>query len=654
MYSHKVTFALAIFWSLCTVAQKNLYDSLNALKEYAYVEPHKTKKIAEWLWQTAQKNNDISLQQAILFHLASHYYFTAQYPKSDSLYKRIIELANKNPKDTLKNLCKVRRTYILQMLDKWDSAYTLLHKLTPEIERQKDTAAWISALNSLGLQHEHQYLQDSALYYYRKALKLAERINDEYQYAYLLNNIGLLKYQGSHYLQAQQDFKESYQKAVKIKNVRLQTHTLNNLSITYIAQRKLDSAIEYLNKLVRIANKYNYIRELGIAYYNLAQCYQQKKEFDFALAYFDSSSSAIKLLPDKIYSIRPYNGYASVYQEMGKYKEAISYAQKALSLCENTIYIEDIILAHRTLFLCYESLKDYAKALYHHKEFKKYSDSLNALNRQKMIAEYQAQYQVEKKEKEIQKLEKERQKQRFKHQIALLFTSFLAISGIGAVYLYYSRQKRKAREKYAQQLTLSIEEERSRIARELHDEVGQTLSAIKNKIHIHKKELPPFIQETEKQLSDTIEQVRTIAQTLYPPYLRKVSFEKAIETLMQKVKDSTRLYYTVEIPSDLNLDHLLSQESKLHLYRIIQECVNNTIKHADATAIKISFEKKHNKLYFIYQDNGKGIVSKTQLNGMGMLSIQERVRILKGTVDLKNTDKGIKLHFTFDINDLCP
>ncbi|MCS7076396.1 MAG: sensor histidine kinase [Bacteroidia bacterium] len=642
------------FLSFYGLAQKIIYDSLNSLKEYVYTQPQKTQNLALWLLDVAKKNKDVGLEQATLFQVANHYYFTAQYSKADSLYQRVIEIGNRNSKDTLLNLCKVRRVYVMQTLGKWDSAYILLHKLVIEIQKKGDTTAWISALNSLGLQYEHHYLQDSALYYYRRGLKLAEKINDEYQYAYLLNNIGLLKYQSSHYAEAEQDFKESYQKAVKIKNMRLQTHTLNNLGITYIAQKKLDSAISYLNLLAKITKRYNYVRELGIAYHNLARCYQDKKQFNKALSYFDSSASLISLLPEKIYSIRPYNGYASVYQEMGKYKEAILYAEKALSLCQNTIYIEDIILAHQTLSLSYEALKNYIKALEHYKAYKKYSDSLTVLNKQKLIAEYQAQYQVEKKEKEIQKLEKEKQKQHFKNQIALLFISFVGICSIGVIYLYYSRHKRKMREKYAQQLTLSIEEERSRIARELHDEVGQTLSAIKNKLYIHKNELPDFIQDTEKQLSDTIEQVRGIAQSLYPPYLRKVKFEKAIETLLQRVRQNTDLYYTLEIDVPSDLGELLSQEAKLHLYRIIQECLNNTVKHAEATAVKISIEQKNHKLYLIYQDNGKGISHKGQLNGMGMLSIQERVRMLQGNMDLKNTDKGIKLQFIFNIRSLCP
>ncbi len=654
MYTYKVAYLIGFFTLLYhhqIYGQKAIYDSLNALKEYAYLQPQKTIDLAHWLLQTADKNNNIPLKQAVLFHVANHYYFTIQYTKADSLYEEVIKLGKNTSKDTLSNLCKVRKVYVLQSLDKWEEAYQMLHKQLIEIQQVKDTTAWISVLNALGLQHEHHYLQDSALFYYKKALKLAEKSNDEYQYAYLLNNIGLLKYQGQHHSQAEQDFKESYQKAIKIKHIRLQLHALNNLGITYIAQRKLDSAIFYLEIFAKTSKKYNYIRETGIAYHNLARCYQEKGQYNEALRCFDSSAALIKLLPEKIYSIRPFNGYASVYQTMGRHKEAILYAEKALKLCENTNYIEDLILAHQTLALSHEALKNYEKALHHYKEFKRFSDSLQTLNRQKLIAEYQAQYQVEKKEKEIQKLEKQRQVQRFKNHVALLSISFLAILLVISIYVYYSRQKRKSKEQYAQKLTLSIEEERSRIAKELHDEVGQILSAVKNKIHLYSKENSQ-LNDTESQLSDAIEQIRTIAQTLYPPYLRKVNFEKAIETLLQRIKENSQLFYTLEITVE-NLETWLSENSKLHLYRIIQECLNNTLKHAEANAVKITIEQKQDKLYLVYQDNGKGIQQKSQLNGMGMLSIQERVRILKGNMELKNTEKGIKLQFTFQKEHLC-
>lgn len=634
-------------------AQEQVYDSLNILKEVSANDHNRTKQLSTWLLYNANKNNNISLKQATLFHVASHYFFTAKYLKSDSLYDEIIKLGKNNPKDTLSNICKVRKGYVLQHLDKWVEAHTLLHGQLIETQRKKDTSAWISVLNGLALHYEHEYLKDSALFYYKEAMRLADKSHDEYQYAYLLNNIGLLKYTAGHYTEAEHDFKESYHKARKVKHIRLQTHVLNNLAITYIAQNKTDSAIIYLNTLIKTLKPYKHIREMSVAYFNLSRCYQEKYEYNSALLYLDSATALAQILPEKIYNIRSFNGYARIYRATKRYKEAILYAEKALSLSENTLYIEDLILAHQTLALSYEQIKNYQKALYHYKYFKQYNDSLQKLNKQKLIAEYQAQYQVEKKEKEIQKLEKQRQNQRFRNQITLLFISFFALVLIGGVYLYYSRQKRKNKEEYAQKLTLNIEEERSRIARELHDEIGQTLSAIKNKVHLHKKEYPQFMQDIEQQLADSIHQLRTLAQTLYPPYLRKVNFQKAIETLLQKVKDNTQLYYTLETNTIDELESILNNDAKLHLYRIIQECLNNTIKHAEATAIKITFEQKQDKLYLIYQDNGKGLQQKPSLNGLGMLSIQERVRILKGSMDLKSTEKGIKLQFVFQKEYLC-
>ena len=106
-------------------------------------------------------------------------------------------------------------------------------------------------------------------------------------------------------------------------------------------------------------------------------------------------------------------------------------------------------------------------------------------------------------------------------------------------------------------------------------------------------------------------------------------------------------YDTVSFPEiDENIDQLLNEDQKLNLFRIIQECINNTLKHANATAIRITTEySSNNKLILKYFDNGVGISQKSIKNGAGIYNINERIKMMNSTWKITSPSKGVLLIF---------
>jgi signal transduction histidine kinase len=212
--------------------------------------------------------------------------------------------------------------------------------------------------------------------------------------------------------------------------------------------------------------------------------------------------------------------------------------------------------------------------------------------------------------------------------------------------LKHQKEKQKLQALFSQQLIETQENEKQRISRELHDSVGQNILFIKNQLS--KTNTNNDVSAILETVNQTIAEVRNISKDLYPNQLEKYGLAAAIENLGEKVTESCGIFISADFQ---DTEQYLSKDAMIHLYRIIQEAINNAVKHAAATALRITAEKKDNKLHFLIQDNGKGfdksILAKKQQSAFGLLSMEERVKILGGKLEIETAlNQGTKLSFT--------
>ncbi|WP_370088375.1 sensor histidine kinase [Ekhidna sp.] len=185
----------------------------------------------------------------------------------------------------------------------------------------------------------------------------------------------------------------------------------------------------------------------------------------------------------------------------------------------------------------------------------------------------------------------------------------------------------------------SQEAERNRLGTELHDGVGAMLSTIKLNLEVAKRKgdiqtLGPVLGH----LDDTISQVRGISHQMMPIILDKYGLKRAVEDLFDKVSgDSLSIIIT-----QWNTEEELDRQNSLMLFRIVQELLNNTIKHADATEVEFSLAKAGSQLKIQYADNGKGFPSEVLENsqGMGLLNIKNRAQAINASVSFENKNEG--------------
>lgn len=169
----------------------------------------------------------------------------------------------------------------------------------------------------------------------------------------------------------------------------------------------------------------------------------------------------------------------------------------------------------------------------------------------------------------------------------------------------------------------------------LHDSVGQNILFIKNYIHKHGLNTP----QLDQSIDQSLEEVRNISKDLYPNQLNQYGLGTAVEALCDKVRESTNVF----VSSDIQLpeDQMVSKELKINLYRIIQECISNSIKHAAATSIRITGQMIQDRFHLMVQDNGRGFDAELLHNkaatSFGLLNMQERARILSGIFKIEST-----------------
>ncbi|MEQ6168383.1 ATP-binding protein [Ekhidna sp. MALMAid0563] len=198
--------------------------------------------------------------------------------------------------------------------------------------------------------------------------------------------------------------------------------------------------------------------------------------------------------------------------------------------------------------------------------------------------------------------------------------------------------KTKHQEEMLSATLKSQEEERNRLGTELHDGVGAMLSSIKLNLQVVNKnndlgQLKPALGH----LDETITQVRNISHQMMPIILKKYGVKRAIEDLFEKTSNSSlNLSITQWEEPDLDGEHALM------LYRIVQELVNNSLKHAEATFIELSIKKEGVKTIISYSDNGNGFPENVIKNsdGIGLLNVKNRAQTIGAKPIFYNHEKG--------------
>lgn len=279
--------------------------------------------------------------------------------------------------------------------------------------------------------------------------------------------------------------------------------------------------------------------------------------------------------------------------------------------------------------------KNYERAYEYQSLLETASDSISNIKMRAKVKELDRKYQVEKKEQQITLQQQEiTQKNTY---IALLVASLSGL--LLAVFAYYlwQRQKLLRQEKtnsmnFTKQLLENTEEERKRIASDLHDSISHELLNLKS---IFTQDL----SVVNKKIDTIINDIRGISRNLHPVMFDKIGLVPNVEQLVERIQNQNNFF----ISTDIVYTGLLTSADELQIYRIIQEALTNIIKYAKAHAAKITILEEKDKILIEIRDNGKGFDVKQALNSgkaFGLHNIIERSRVIGGEANISSSSDG--------------
>ncbi|MEP1094052.1 MAG: sensor histidine kinase [Cyclobacteriaceae bacterium] len=502
-----------------------------------------------------------------------------------------------------------------------DSAIHFSDKAINHYQLIKNDYGIASIYNLKGLVNERLSNYEGAIEQYLKSVEYAELTDNLYSQSNPLHNIGLI-------YEKMKDYKRGlayFEKALKIREEIGDSSFLaaSHMSIAsmnqYLGNDSLTLA--YSNRAIDWFENLDDTYNLMIAYNNLGQYYLKKNDLQVAEQLFEKSTG---LAPPETY---PENFILStanriiLKNKQKKYREAIQIGERALKIAKaNDLMwnekeiLTEMVHSYYALGNIHETYKGQQRLIY-------LTDSLINQENLTQIANMETRYRLKEKELTIAKknIELSVKSQAIQLQIALILLLLISIL------LFFWRNRIK-KEQQRIQSRLDMNQERSRIAMDLHDHVGAELTLVSSKLdtRIFKTE-----QDNEKQdLGEIAEQVRGVSTTLRETVWSIRQESIIVQELLDQVHDfavkileesQIKFHRKTSIPG-----HSLQPQKALMLYRICQEGITNSFKYADAKNIELSIDFKDEKLCLLLQDDGNGFAAGEPTSGYGLDNMRQR------------------------------
>ncbi|MDZ4793923.1 MAG: tetratricopeptide repeat protein [Bacteroidota bacterium] len=518
---------------------------------------------------------------------------------------KALELARKNTDSVAVAEIKRHIGVASYFQGKYDVAAKNYYESVAILEKANEKEKLAPLYNELGKLYRKTRDLDKAMENYEKAADIFKQLKDTGGISMILNESGVVYEYKADYKEALNRYTTSLKLAEETGDSLSVSYSLSNIAGIYVIEKRYEEAEQNLLRALQIRRLLKDSFAIALTYSDLGVAMNGKGDYDKAIAYLQISNKLAEALQYVELQSNNYNELASVAQRRGRYQEAYEYFLK----------------------------RSYLR------------DSLYAMEKTKQIAELNAKYESAKKEQQIQQQQNRIRMQNF---LFIGMGGLILLTGLLINSLYRRnklRQETKMKTELMKQQEIAVkavieaeENERQRIAKDLHDGVGQMMSAAKMNLSAFESELTDATPEQKQSLETVIQlvdesckEVRTVSHIMMPNALLKNNLAAAIHDFVNKLNNKS-LQAHVNI---LGLDQRLDSNIETVLYRVIQECVHNAIKHAGASTLDISLIRDKDGISGTIEDNGKGfdVADKGNFEGIGLKNITTRIDYLKGTVD---------------------
>lgn len=613
----------------------------------------------------AEKENN----QAFIAHInrlkGYAYLKKHRYDSADYYLDKALKQAKSTGNDTISAIAELNLGWVLQQTGKSDSALYYYQNALNIYRSMADTLGMATAYNYLAVYYKFSGDYDKGLenalhanYIFLKSGNLERYVNSLIQLGNIYerlndNDTALACYEKANRLSIKNNFQRYIVSSyinIAVIHYKLGKQLMENNELLK-AKEEYNLTKKYYQNAIEIEERNRNKSSLTVLYSNFSILSRRMGDDSAAIESAKKSIRIAKEINDPGAQLRALNNLGICYKEINDYSKAESCYLEGLALAKKLNHTEELGNIAGNLANIYELEGNYKKALEYSGQKAAYRDSLFNEKKQKLIEKHKTNYEILhlKDLNRIKELDKKRIRAERNVTVWVGISVVVLLLGLMIFFRMRARKNRIIAEQRIQKLEdekklmaaqavlVGQEKERERIARELHDGIGVLLSTAS--IHFSSvedkadKETGEMLKKANKLLKEASKEVRQISHNMMPGVLSKFGLQDAIEDMFEDVEDAG------EINVDLRLElggKRLPEDMEIMLYRVIQEMLNNTLKHAKASKITFSLIKESDRVKMEYADDGVGFEEENLPEGknLGLSGIRSRVEYLGGTVKL--------------------
>lgn len=541
-------------------------------------------------------------------------------------------------------------------------------------EFKKDISLLPLVYNNLANIYLKQGYRDSAVHYYYQSLSAVKQIGiqNKPMLSLIYSNLGAALAIGSQRKQALYYLQEALRLTRQLGDTTLIAQNILNIGFTHGDIQEYDIALNYYRYALSLFFQKKNTGHIRSAYIKIGEAYYTIGQYQNALLYYDSAAmvNQREAMENAALQIR----YGDIYKQLGNYQKAIRYYENSLKLMRKESSFLGKPIALYALAECYHALNNNTLAYKFQKAYADLKDSLMDEEKIRTINHLEVKYRTAEQQKIVanQKFLIIKQEKALLQKntwiIVISLSSFFLLFLLFALYRNHRHKQLLQKAAIAsiqqnrqieqlQALMQGEENERNRIAQELHDGIGSLIAAARMHLDIFKgkKELPPYASSYKSGLSlldEAYQGLRHTAHNLLPEQLFLNGFTRGIQLYCKKI--SKKDVFKVHCQTFANIPELNPQKA-LSLYRIVQELIHNALKHGQANEATVEIGTDDQHLRINVEDNGKGweITGDGLEQGTGISNIKRRIKILGGTMEIDSRlGIGTTVYITFDLATL--
>lgn len=564
-------------------------------------------------------------------------------------------------------------TYVLNVQGNFDSSLYYNLKAIELAREIADSVQLGKALLNTGSVYRYLSEYETAAEYYQQGKMIFEKIGDEGMKSFILNLLQVMYSDLKLYDRAIEAGLEAMALYENAGDQRMVGTVMNNLGLSYSKLAKTAEAISLYRRVLQIGKDTDDLNMQGTALLNLGDSYDQENDVSGMEKSYLEALDLFRKMEVKEGEIIALRGLSIVRMYQKNPTASLDLAKKSVELASETEYPLERQKSLAQLSNTYFALQDIPKARQTMKESEILANRLINEEVQRKTLEIEKKYEVEKQRSQILKLEAENanqlviNKQRQLVIWILVIVSF-SLTAIGLLFQRKTQHKQQLQVQRIKELetekqlaaTEAVlkgeEQERSRLAKDLHDGLGGLLSGIKFSFQTMKGNLiltpenARLFERSLDMLDTSIMEMRRVAHNLMPENLIKFGLDAALKDFCEDINQSGVIdlrYISIGIEGNE-----IDQTTAVSIYRIIQELVNNILKHAEAKTALVQLTKNSNLILLDVEDDGKGFEHSKMLlgKGIGWSNIKSRLEYLNAKFTLDSApEKGSSIHIEIQL-----